>query len=369
MNGLFSNLRSVKKYWRASSLIVISGVALLIVTGLLFSLHTISAKAANTKVGMIILGSITNNGFNWLSYQGLVRAETEFSVIGNLYIANNEGEIELKTTQCVADDNDLCIGVGFLTQEEISAAAAAYPTTYFAIVDAASSIYPTNLRSLLFASEEVGYLAGTLAGRMSQSDTIGALGGWEIPSVTPFIEGYENGALCTNPEITTIISYTNDFYNPKLGSEYAQGMIGRGADVIFAVAGPTGDGAILTTTQSGVWAIGVDTDEYYTLFMTGTVEGAEYLLNSAMKRTDNAVFLTISDVVSGTFTSGSVIYNLESGGVGLAPFHEADPAVPTETKIWLNLISQAIISGVIHPLEKDSPCLVMNQLYLPLARR
>jgi basic membrane protein A len=79
--------------------------------------------------------------------------------------------------------------------------------------------------------------------------------------------------------------------------------------------------------------------------------------------------MTISDVVSGKFTSGPIIYHLETGGVGLAPFHEADAAIPMETKIWLNLVSRAIISGKIHPLDEDSPCIKMNQQYLPLTSR
>jgi basic membrane lipoprotein Med (substrate-binding protein (PBP1-ABC) superfamily) len=175
--------------------------------------------------------------------------------------------------------------------------------------------------------------------------------------------------VCANPEITTIISYTNNFDNPEDGAEFAQEMIGRGADVIFAAAGPTGDGAILTATQSDVWAIGVDTDQYYSLFMTGTVPGANYLLSSAMKRLDNAVFATISDLVAGQFTSGAILYDLETGGVGLAPFHETDSAIPLETKAWLDWISRAIIADRIAPLDPESPCLVMHQQFLSLTRK
>jgi basic membrane protein A and related proteins len=363
----FSSVRT--KYCRMFNPLVAICTALLIISAQSVSLYTISARDASTKVGMIILGSFNDRGFNWLSYQGLLRAESDLSVTGTVYQTANQGDLELLTTQCATDGNDLCIGVGFMTMDAITHTAGTYTQTYFAIVDAAFDTYLPNLRSLLFASEEAGYLAGTLAAQMSQSGIIGDLGGMEIPPVVAFTEGYRNGAMCANPDITTIISYTNNFGNPDDGADFSQGMIGRGADVIFAAAGPTGDGAVLTATQSGVWAIGVDTDQYYTLFDNGTVEGANYLLSSAMKRVDNAVYMTISDVVAGNFTSGPVTYDLETDGVGLAPFHETDAAVPLETKTWLNWISQAIIADRIAPLDPGSPCLVMHHLYLSLTSK
>ncbi len=369
MDSLFFISSGKKKYQRMLYPILATCAALIILCGLLASLHTISASASAEKVGLIILGPYDDKGFNWLAYDGLQRAETELSVVGMVYQTNDEADLEPLTIQCAVDGNDLCIGVGFMTMDAITHTAGTYTQTYFAVVDAAFNNYLPNLRSLLFASEEAGYLAGTLAAQMSLSGIIGDLGGMEIPPVVAFTEGYRNGAMCADPDITTIISYTNDFMDPALGAEFAQGMIGRGADVIFAAAGPTGNGAVLTATQSGVWAIGVDTDQYITLFMTGTVEGADYLLSSAMKRVDNAVFATISDLVDGNFTSGPIIYDLETGGVGLAPFHDTDPLVPLETKAWLDWISRAIIADRIAPLDPESPCLVMHHLYLSLTSK
>jgi basic membrane protein A len=237
------------------------------------------------------------------------------------------------------------------------------------VLDVAYEHYLPNVRGIVFSSEEVGYLAGTLAALMSQSKTIGDLGGMPIPPVTAFTEGYRNGAQCADPGVTTIISYTNNFDNPMSGAEFAQGMISQGADVIFAAAGYSGNGAILTATQSGIWAIGVDTDQYVTLFEEGSVPGANLLLTSAMKRYDSAVFNTISDLASGTFTPGTYIENLASEGVGLAPFHETQDAIPLGVQTWLEWIERGLIGGTIQPLEPESPCLVMHQQFLPITKR
>jgi basic membrane protein A len=72
-----------------------------------------------------------------------------------------------------------------------------------------------------------------------------------------------------------------------------------------------------------------------------------------MKRLDNAVFGTIVDVISGTFTSGVHTYDLAQDGVGLAPFHEADAAVPDSVRGALARVESDLINGIINP---NSPC-------------
>jgi hypothetical protein len=200
---------------------------------------------------------------------------------------------------------------------------------------------------MVFASDEVGYLAGTLAGLMTQSNVVGSVAGMAIPPVQFFTEPYSHAAECANPSVTVYVTYTGTFVDPDLGAEVAQDMIDKGADVVFGVGGATGTGAIVTATQSSVWGIGVDADQYISTFQNGFAPGSEKLLSSAMKHLDNAVFDTISDVVSGTFTSGTVLYDLAMDGVGLAPFHKAGSAVPSTVRARLERIEQDIIAGTI----------------------
>ena len=131
--------------------------------------------------------------------------------------------------------------------------------------------------------------------------------------------------------------------------------------MIFGAAGAAGNGAILTATQSGRQAIGVDSDQYVALFGSGSVAGANKLLGSAMKRVDNATYDTIADVISGTFTSGNVLYGLPDDGVGLAPFHGADPSVPQSVRTAINAARQGIVNGTI---DVNEDC--RTYLYLPL---
>ena len=308
------------------------------------------AGAQATAVGLITdVAGLNDGGFTWLSYQGLLQAQSELGVVGTVYTSTGDSDFEPNLQQCVADGNDLCIAVGFSAMEPISNVAAANLETRFAIVDASFESYPNNLRGMIFAADEVSYLAGTLAGLMTESDVVGCVAGWEIPPVVAFVDPYQRGAQRINPDVTTLITYTWSFGDADLGARAAQEMIADGADVIFGVGGAMGTGAVVTAAQSGAWGIGVDVDQYLTAFMQGTaaLPGSDKMLSSAVKRLDVATFNTIADVVAGTFTSGTLLYDLESGGVGLAPFHEADPFVSQSVRDVLAQTEQGIIEGTI----------------------
>jgi len=326
-----------------------------------------TARLYDVAVGLVVdgvyydTGSNFPEGYNWLSYQGLLRAENELGVVGTVYTPTNSTDYEVKLQECVDDGNDLCISVGFLMADATANVAAVNPDTYFSLVDWFYESYQDNVRGMWFAYDEMGYIAGTLAGLMTHSDVVGDIGGWPVPTVVDLVEGYRNGAQCANPEVDVLAQYISDWLDPELGATVAQEMIDQGTDVVFATAGPTGVGAVLTTTQSGVWGMGVDTDWYISVFDNGAVDGSDKLLSSAMKRMDNAVFDTISDVVSGTFTSGTVLYNLEVEGVGLAPFHEVDPDVSQSVRDALNNVEQGIINGTI---DVNDSC--RDYIYLPM---
>jgi basic membrane protein A and related proteins len=239
--------------------------------------------------------------------------------------------------------------VGFPGTEATREAALANPGTKFAILDIVYEDYPANLQGVTFASEQAAYLAGTLAGKMTESDVIGMIGGMDIPPVNSFLCGFQTGAVDANPEINILVTYADTFVDPDTGAVIAQEMLDADADVIFPAAGGTGSGALLRTTEAGAWAIGVDSDEYLTVFAGGTAAGADHLLTSAIKRLDNAVFQVISETVNDSFVSGTAVYDLAAEGVGLAPYHDADASIPAGAKAAVEAARSGLLDGSIDP--------------------
>jgi basic membrane protein A and related proteins len=338
-------------------------VAMILIGTFAFLPGATANQSDGVKVGLITDSpNLMDESFNQMAYTGLVRAKNDLGIEESVYLPADWDEIAAQLDQCVADGNRLCIMVGFSGYDQTYAAALDNPDTLFAILDMSYEDYPANLQGAVFASEQAAYLAGTLAGYMTESNILGLIGGMDIPPVNVFLCGFEQGAVDANPEVATILTYAGDFNNPSLGTDIAQDMLDEGADVIFPAAGGTGSGALLTATQAGAWAVGVDSDQYITVFANGTVAGADHLLTSVMKRLDNAVFQIISETIADAFVSGTVVYDLSVEGVDLAPYHDADPFIPADAKTAVDTARLGLLDGTIDPLRSCAPF----ELYLPM---
>ena len=197
-----------------------------------------------------------------------------------------------------------------------------------------------------YNEDEGGYLAGVMAASLSESGIIGVVGGLEsVPPVVKCVNGYEVGAKSVNPDINVLKIYNESFYTPDKGASDAQQFIGEGADVIFGAGGPTGSGGVSAATAQGVWGIGVDQDEYFTTFDGGAAPGSDKLATSAIKRVDYGVFAQILNVLEEDFEGGIFILTAENGGIGYAPFHDAD--IPEEVATLLEETRQGLADGSI----------------------
>jgi basic membrane protein A len=241
----------------------------------------------------------------------------------------------------------MIIGVGFLMGDAIKAEAQKYPNIKFAIVDFAYDPALPNVEGLVFAEDQAGYLAGALAASMTKSGNIAVVGGQEIPPVQKYVMGYTNGAKAINPDVQVQSVYIDSFTDRARGGEAARNFISQGADVIFGAGGQTGSGGIQAAAQQGVWVIGVDQDEYVTTFQNGKAPGADKILSSAMKRVDNAVFQSIKSAQDGSFKGGTQLNNAANQGVGLAPYHDAENAVPADVKTKLDQILKGLSDGSV----------------------
>ena len=100
---------------------------------------------------------------------------------------------------------------------------------------------PPNVEGLLFKEQEVGYLAGYLAGlaekRAPGDDVISAVGGMKEPPVDRFIAGYQAGARKADPGITILNGYSQDWDDQAKCKELALDQIANGSHIVFQVAG------------------------------------------------------------------------------------------------------------------------------------
>jgi basic membrane protein A len=312
--------------------------------------QTTSAAESGIKIGLVTdIGQLNDRGFNHLAYVGLQRAEKELGVTGRVSESNSPADYIPNLSKFAKDGYDLVIGVGFTEIAAMDAAATRFPKTNFAIVDVSKDDlkhHPKNVLGLLFREQEVGYLAGYLAGLVEKAapgkNVISSVGGQKQPPVDRFIAGYQAGAKKADPGITTLNGYSQDFVDQTRCKEVALQQIDQGSGVVFQVAGGCGLGALDAARERKVWGIGVDADQSFL---------GPHILTSATKRVDVAVYSAIKSVVDGKFKGGDDVYGLERDGVGLG---KISPKVPKADVEAVEKIRKDIISGKI----KDIPTVV-----------
>jgi basic membrane protein A and related proteins len=311
------------------------------------SMSGVTAPADYTVNLVTDIGKIDDGTFNQFAYEGMQAAVECFGIPNSSYIETvSEADYAANIATSLQSNPNTLITVGFLITSDTQAAAEANPDVNFIGVDQFLPEYPANMAGIQFNEDESGYIAGVLAASLSQSGVIGVVGGREdVPPVVKFVNGYTAGAQSVNPDIRVLSIYNESFNDPAKGASDAAQFIGEGADVIFGAGGPTGSGGVKAAAEQGVWAIGVDQDEYFTTFGGGSVPGAEYLASSAIKRVDLAVFRLIADAIQDKFAGGLVVGTTANNLITYAPAHDAD--VPADALAATEAARQGLADGSI----------------------
>ena len=312
----------------------------------------IPAKADCTSndlfcVGLVTdIGKINDKSFNQSCWEGLQQANKQLEARIE-YIETADVKDYAANIATFGDEGfDVIVTCGFKLGDSTLTAAKTYPQTDFIGVDQFQTQAVEGVTGLTFPEDQAGFLVGALASLMSKNDQIGAVCGPDtVPAVWRFGEGYKAGAAYvdttkgTTTEVFVVYHEDNDqaFTDTKWGADTAKSMVDAGADVIFGCGGLTGNSAIITAAQSDAYAIGVDTDQYFTL-----PEAAPLMLSSAMKLITPGVFDLIKLSKAGAFPSGNYL-----GKVGYAPFHDVDSKVPGDVKAEMETINAGLLDGSI----------------------
>ncbi|WP_017572275.1 BMP family lipoprotein [Nocardiopsis halotolerans] len=307
------------------------------------------ATDSEVRVGLAYdVGGRGDRSFNDAAYRGLNQAAEELGV-ETADFEPSDGESEAAKEERLAtmaeEGFDVVIAVGFAYAGPVEAVAAEYPDVHFAIVDSAIEGVD-NVTSLVFAENEASFLAGAAAALTTEEDHIGFVGGVETPLIHKFEAGYVAGAEHVNEDVTIEVDYLSQppdmsgFSDPAKGRELAQAQYDRGADVIYHAAGASGNGVLEAAVANDFTFIGVDSDQYE----NATEEQKPYVLTSAIKQVDVAVFELIEDATEDEVEAGIQRFNLSDGGVDYTTSNE-EAISPIQDQ--LDEIKQQIIDGEI----------------------
>ena len=297
------------------------------------------------------IGGKGDQSFNDAAYAGLEKAKKEFGY-ETQDIEPTEGETDADKEQRLASlakqGYNPVIGIGFAYALALEKVAPEYPDTTFGIVD--SEVKADNVASLVFAEQEASYLAGVAAAKATKTDTVGFVGGVDIPLIHKFEAGYQQGVEDTSGGKVKVISQyltqtaeEGGFSSPDKGKAAAEGQIEKKADVIYQAAGLSGQGVIEAAAKAKVWAIGVDSDQYQ---QGALASYKDYIFTSALKDVGGAVYALAKSVEDGKPLTGTQTFDLKVNGVGLAESNPEFAKIAGMTDA-VNKAREEIIAGTI----------------------
>jgi basic membrane protein A len=281
------------------------------------------------------IGGLNDHGFNHLSYEGLLQAESQLGVKGTVLQSTSGADYIPNLTRLAAAGNKLVIAVGFLMAAPLEQVAKQYPNTHFAIIDNPGGTAPDtakNIEGIDFAEQEAGYPAGYLTGLYLKAKgytTASTVGGQSIPPVNLYIAGFQAGVKAADPSAKLLNVYSQNFTDESSCKSLALNQISAGSKVVFQVAGACGLGVISAGVQTKTQVIGVDADQAYL--------SPSLVLTSAEKMVNTGVFTAIKNLQAGQF-SANLQEDITNGGVGIGKIDAA--GAPYAAKI------QAIIAGM-----------------------
>lgn len=323
---------------------------------------------SSIKVGLVTdTGGVNDQSFNQLAWEGIQSASTEFGFQTRFIESQQPADYETNIDALATEGYDVIITVGSSMGDATALKARQYPNIKFAIIDHAYlpangsqfcdetviDCYAdgglNNVTSLMFAEDQLGFLAGVLAGGMSSSGFVCSVSSVPPPASDRYVISFRTGAVWqAGEDIRGMNNYINvQTLNPNIptftdsteGRETAQRLISAGCDVVFGIAA---NGVLLAAQENNAMAIGFDVDQY-----NAHPEAQSALLSSTQKNVDIAVYNYLRAVVDGLATAGISTGTLQNGGVGLAPFHDWDSRIPADLRNQIQRASDGLRDGSI----------------------
>jgi basic membrane protein A len=306
---------------------------------------TLPTDKTKIKIGVATdVGKVDDKNFNEYTYAGATNAAKTLGIAGEVpFVTPKASSDRIPNIQKFVDEGfNIVVTAGFANGTATGCVAKVNPDVWFIGVDQGPPAPGTELPNyiqLSYQEDQAGYLAGMVAASVSKKNVIGAIGGITLcgPCIR-YIQGYELGAKAINKDIKvqsqwiTESDFVKAFDDPVGGKSFAAQFITQtGADVLFQVAGKTGNGVLEAACEANIYGVGVDVDQ--ALSNTTT---AKCTVTSAEKKLSKSVEFDIMAIVNGTAKGGDDHWDAKRDGIGYSPFHDLSSVIPADLQAKLD---------------------------------
>ena len=313
-----------------------------------------SAEAVNPedyKVGLMIPGNLGDKSFFDAAFNSIEPIKEQHGVtVEYVECGTDTSKFYPALVDMCEAGYDLILTISSNNDDALVQAAEEYPDQKFINLDDEMTNPPANVYIMGTKNNEMSFLAGA-AGALKAAElgenTIGFVGGMDIPGINEFLVGYIEGAQAINPDIKVSTSYVGSFTDTAKAKENALLLYNSGLSVIFAAAGQSGLGVIDAAVEQGKFVIGVDSDQAEAL-KDSQPDMAAVIITSAIKNiSDNAV-KAVDRAMKGEIPYGTrEVFGLADGAVGIAENEFYDQLLSEEDRAQIEELKQKVIDGEV----------------------
>jgi basic membrane protein A len=290
------------------------------------------------KVALLMDGPINDMGWNAMAYGGLMKIDEEFDNVETSFMENiAKSDYEDIFIGFAVQGFDLVIAHGYQFNDVATKVSEAYPDTQFAIISGVGN--GSNLTSFVTDSAQEGFLAGLIAGMMTETNVVGGIGGVDFPAISDVVKGYGAGAKYVNPDVEYILAMTGSFEDANLCKEVTLSMIDNDVDIMMGVANQANLGIIEAAKEHSIYYVGVNADM--------SDNAPETVLNTAYIDGEIMFVRLYEEYLAGTLDGGNRLIGLNQGALYLGEWNEQAAELTNEMSNQLDELIQDVRDGSI----------------------
>lgn len=289
------------------------------------------------KVALLTPGPVSDAGWNAAAFDGLQLVKRELGAETAMVQTQSPADFEDAFRDFAQRGFTIVFAHGFEYTDTALKVAKLFPKTWFIVTSGSAA--SSNVASITFRIEEGAYVEGVIAGGMTKSGVVGAIGGIKIPSIGVTFEGFRLGFLTTRPDGRVLVSYTGSFDDVGAAKEAALAQVSQGADFLIHNADAAGLGVFQAAVQSHIYAFGVNRDQ------NGVAP--ENVLASALTHIPKAFLRVATEIKQGKFKPGMIEYGMKDGMVEVVYNPRLAGKIPPAVMAKATQANQDIVDGKI----------------------
>jgi basic membrane protein A and related proteins len=276
------------------------------------------ANAATFRVALLTPGPVSDAGWNAAAFDGLQLIKEKLGAETALVQTRSPADFDDGFRDFASRGFNLIFAHGYEYTDSAISVARDFPDVYFVVSSGSQS--SRNVASLTFKFDQAAYAEGVLAGGVTKTGIVGAIGGIELPSIRLTFEGFKRGFLSVRPEGRMLVSYIGKFDDVGAAKEAALAQISQGADLIIHDADAAGLGVFEAAAQAHILAFGAIRNQ------NDIVPGV--VLASAVTSNAQAFLRIATEVKNKRFHPGMLEFGMEDGMVKVVLNPKLESHVP-----------------------------------------